>query len=189
MAVRRSFPTRSASSRICRRRSLPLSAPRSRRCAPRTSSSMCATFRTPTAMRRALTSTRSWPRSEFADRADRVIEVWNKLDCLDADARSALAGEERTNAAAPLAISATTGEGIDRLLQAIEDRLARGRSLRRTDARRRRRAGPSLALRTRRGHEPPRRRSGSASDGARCGRSDRAGQETLRLRRRRRARE
>jgi GTPase len=64
-----------------------------------------------------------------ADRADRVIEVWNKLDLLDADARSALADEGKTNAAAPLAISAVSGEGIDRLLQAIEDRLARGRSL------------------------------------------------------------
>jgi GTPase len=64
-----------------------------------------------------------------ADRADRVLEVWNKLDCLDADARYALANEERTHAAAPLAISAATGEGIDRLLAAIEDRLARGRSL------------------------------------------------------------
>jgi GTPase len=64
-----------------------------------------------------------------ADRADRVIEVWNKVDCLDADARSALAYEEETNVAPPLAVSAVTGEGIYRLLQAIEDRLARGRSL------------------------------------------------------------
>jgi GTPase len=64
-----------------------------------------------------------------ADRADRVIEVWNKLDCLDVDARSALASEARAHVAPPLAISAVTGEGIDRLLQAIEDRLARGRSL------------------------------------------------------------
>jgi GTPase len=64
-----------------------------------------------------------------ADHADRVIEVWNKIDLLDPDARSALADEEKTHAAPPLAISATTGEGIDRLLQAIEDRLARGRSL------------------------------------------------------------
>ena len=63
------------------------------------------------------------------DRADRVIEVWNKIDLLDPDGRSALADEEKTHAAPPLAISATTGEGIDRLLQAIEDRLARGRSL------------------------------------------------------------
>ena len=63
-----------------------------------------------------------------ADRADRVIEVWNKLDCLDADARSALVGENPLMTA-QLAISAATGEGIDRLLKAIEDRLARGRSL------------------------------------------------------------
>jgi GTPase len=64
-----------------------------------------------------------------ADHADRLIEVWNKIDLLDPDARSALADEEKTHAAPPLAISAATGEGIDRLLQAIEDRLARGRSL------------------------------------------------------------
>ena len=46
-----------------------------------------------------------------ADRADRVIEVWNKVDCLDADARSALADEETTDFAPRLAISATTGRG------------------------------------------------------------------------------
>ena len=64
-----------------------------------------------------------------AARADRVIEVWNKLDRLDADARSALAADEETDVAAPLAVSAVTGEGVDRLLKAIEERLARGRSL------------------------------------------------------------
>ena len=64
-----------------------------------------------------------------ADHADRLIEVWNKIDLLDADARSAVVAEEKTQAAAPLVISAVTGEGTDRLLQAIEDRLARGRSL------------------------------------------------------------
>jgi len=62
-----------------------------------------------------------------ADHADRLIEVWNKVDLLDADARAALASEQQRNAAAPLAISAVTGEGIDHLLAAIEDRLARGR--------------------------------------------------------------
>ncbi len=64
-----------------------------------------------------------------ADRADRVIEVWNKLDRLDADARAALDLEEDMRPAPPLAVSALTGEGIDRLIAAIEDRLARGRSL------------------------------------------------------------
>jgi GTP-binding protein HflX len=62
-----------------------------------------------------------------ADRADRVIEVWNKVDLLDADARAALAREQETKESSPLAISAATGEGIDHLLTAIEDRLARGR--------------------------------------------------------------
>jgi GTP-binding protein HflX len=62
-----------------------------------------------------------------ADRADRVIEVWNKVDRLDADARAVLAQEQRTKESAPLAISAATGEGLDHLLTAIEDRLARGR--------------------------------------------------------------
>ena len=61
------------------------------------------------------------------DHADRVIEVWNKVDLIGADARAGLASEQRRNAAAPLAISAVTGEGIDHLLTAIEERLARGR--------------------------------------------------------------
>jgi GTPase len=62
-----------------------------------------------------------------ADRANRVIEAWNKVDLLDADSRAALASEQETRETAPLAISAATGEGIDHLLAAIEDRLARGR--------------------------------------------------------------
>jgi GTP-binding protein HflX len=62
-----------------------------------------------------------------ADHADRVIEAWNKVDLIDADARAALASGQETNGTAPLAISAATGEGIDHLLAAIEDRLARGR--------------------------------------------------------------
>jgi GTPase len=64
-----------------------------------------------------------------SDRAHRVIEVWNKLDRLDPHARSAIADGAKTHPAASLAISAATGEGIDRLLKAIEDRLARGRPL------------------------------------------------------------
>jgi GTP-binding protein HflX len=62
-----------------------------------------------------------------ANLTDRVIEAWNKVDLLDADARDALAQEQETRDTAPLAISAATGEGIDHLLSAIEDRLARGR--------------------------------------------------------------
>ncbi len=64
-----------------------------------------------------------------SDSADRVIEVWNKLDRLDAEARAAMAEEAETQEGASLAISAATGEGVERLLKAIEERLARGRSL------------------------------------------------------------
>ena len=62
-----------------------------------------------------------------ANHADRVIEAWNKVDLLDADARAAFAQGQETRESAPLAISAATGEGIGHLLAAIEDRLARGR--------------------------------------------------------------
>ncbi|HYA73912.1 MAG TPA: GTPase HflX [Roseiarcus sp.] len=59
--------------------------------------------------------------------ADKLIEAWNKLDKLDADHRAALALGQGEGA--PIAVSALTGEGIDKLLAAIETRLARGRSL------------------------------------------------------------
>jgi GTP-binding protein HflX len=61
-----------------------------------------------------------------ANDQDRVIEVWNKLDLLDADHRAALREKTGQGEGRPLAVSALTGEGIDGLLQAIEDRLARG---------------------------------------------------------------
>ena len=88
---------------------------------------MCATFPTPTAKRRAQDVEAVLDEIGVADHADRVIEVWNKVDLLDADARAILAREQETRETAPLAISAATGEGIDHLLTAIEDRLARGR--------------------------------------------------------------
>ena len=62
-----------------------------------------------------------------AGAADKLIEVWNKLDKLDADHRAGLATGQGEGA--PIAVSALTGEGIDTLLAAIETRLARGRSL------------------------------------------------------------
>ena len=64
-----------------------------------------------------------------ANQADKVIEVWNKLDRLDGARRAMLAEEKSRGETVGLAVSALTGEGIDRLLDAIEDRLARGRSL------------------------------------------------------------
>ena len=92
------------------------------------SSCTCATSPTPIARRRAHDVEAVLDEIGVADLADRVIEAWNKVDLLDADARAALAQEQETRETAPLAISAATGEGIDHLLTAIEDRLARGRS-------------------------------------------------------------
>jgi GTP-binding protein HflX len=58
-----------------------------------------------------------------------LIEVWNKIDRLDPDARAQLenlagrrAAEER-----PVLVSAISGEGIGALGEAIETRLAAGR--------------------------------------------------------------
>jgi len=59
--------------------------------------------------------------------ADKLIEVWNKLDRLDAEHRARLALGQGLEG--PIAVSALTGEGIGTLLDAIEARLARGRSL------------------------------------------------------------
>ena len=59
--------------------------------------------------------------------ADKLIEVWNKLDRLDAEDRAGLALGQGLEG--PIAVSALTGEGIGTLLEAIEARLARGRSL------------------------------------------------------------
>jgi GTPase len=66
---------------------------------------------------------------DIAERADRVIEVWNKLDRIDKSARAILEEDQAGESSAPIAVSALTGEGIDRLILAIEDKLARGRAL------------------------------------------------------------
>jgi GTP-binding protein HflX len=60
----------------------------------------------------------------------RVVEVWNKLDKLDADHRDALRAVRDDQAKGePIAVSAITGEGLNVLLDAIEARLAAGRAL------------------------------------------------------------
>ncbi len=58
-----------------------------------------------------------------------MIEVWNKIDRLDADERSRLANiaERRSLAERPVLVSAMTGEGINALAAAIEERLSEGR--------------------------------------------------------------
>jgi GTP-binding protein HflX len=64
---------------------------------------------------------------EVADAADKTVEVYNKIDKLEAGHRAALTAEP--GEAGPVAVSALTGEGVDRLLAAIEAKLARGRRL------------------------------------------------------------
>jgi GTP-binding protein HflX len=60
-----------------------------------------------------------------------LIEVWNKLDRLDAEQRARLQNiaERRPADERPVLVSALTGQGIDTLTAAIETRLAAGRVL------------------------------------------------------------
>jgi GTP-binding protein HflX len=57
--------------------------------------------------------------------------VWNKIDRLDHDARERLANvaERRSPADRPVLVSATTGEGLEKLAAAIETRLAANREV------------------------------------------------------------
>lgn len=55
-------------------------------------------------------------------RRSQIIEVWNKLDLLDAEARAAREAQVLRKANCVL-LSAVTGEGLPLLLQMIEDRL------------------------------------------------------------------
>ncbi|MFN3548980.1 MAG: GTPase HflX [Mesorhizobium sp.] len=55
----------------------------------------------------------------------KVIEVWNKIDRLDADTRERLVLSGAADGApAPIVVSAITGEGIDALLRQVEGRLS-----------------------------------------------------------------
>jgi GTP-binding protein HflX len=55
----------------------------------------------------------------------RLIEVWNKIDRLDADGRARLKNlaERRPQDQRPVLVSALSGQGIDNLVKAIETRL------------------------------------------------------------------
>ncbi len=61
----------------------------------------------------------------------RLVEVWNKVDLLDPDARDALEQRVRSTSrdARPLVVSALTGQGVDDLLDRIERRLSAGRTV------------------------------------------------------------
>lgn len=64
-----------------------------------------------------------------AGKLGRVVEVWNKMDLLSKDERVKLAnrGARRDADKRPILLSAETGEGVDQLLQTIEDRISAGR--------------------------------------------------------------
>ncbi len=61
--------------------------------------------------------------------AERIIEVWNKADLLDADERERLANlGARSGASSPVLVSALTGEGLPALMARIEERIAKARA-------------------------------------------------------------
>jgi GTPase len=60
---------------------------------------------------------------------ERVLEVWNKIDLLDAPARERMANEARRAEAGAVLVSAVTGDGLDALRGAIETRLNRRREM------------------------------------------------------------
>ncbi|MDE2379392.1 GTPase HflX [Bradyrhizobium sp.] len=64
------------------------------------------------------------------DDSSRIIEVWNKIDRFDAEQREELQNiaARRPSDHAALLVSAETGEGVEALLAAIEERLAAKRS-------------------------------------------------------------
>src|SRR5476649_2226847 len=59
----------------------------------------------------------------------RLVEVWNKIDRLDAEARARLfnLAERQPEPRQPIPVSALGGEGVERLIAAIETRLAESR--------------------------------------------------------------
>ncbi|MEP9353404.1 GTPase HflX [Xanthobacter sp. KR7-65] len=58
----------------------------------------------------------------------RVVEVWNKIDRLSAEAHEQVENQtRRAGAGAPVAVSALTGEGTDDLLGVMERRITAGR--------------------------------------------------------------
>jgi GTP-binding protein HflX len=53
----------------------------------------------------------------------RILEVWNKIDLLDPEAREAIEGQAARANIGAVAVSAWTGEGIEPLRSAIADRI------------------------------------------------------------------
>jgi len=59
----------------------------------------------------------------------RIIEVWNKIDRLDANGRERILNlvERQPAERRPAAVSAVSGEGLEQLISAVEARLAQSR--------------------------------------------------------------
>jgi GTP-binding protein HflX len=66
-----------------------------------------------------------------ADAGSRVIEVWNKIDLLAEAERTQLMNlaERRPAGSRPVLVSAATGEGMERLTDTIEARVAESRTV------------------------------------------------------------
>jgi GTP-binding protein HflX len=60
---------------------------------------------------------------EEGERETRILEVWNKIDLLEPEAREALVGKA-TGSDDTIAVSAISGEGVDALLTEISKRLS-----------------------------------------------------------------
>lgn len=60
------------------------------------------------------------------DGHENVLEVWNKIDLLDPDALEAIRANRKDGMAAPVLVSAVTGQGVDELLKVIEQRIGSG---------------------------------------------------------------
>ena len=56
---------------------------------------------------------------------ERLVEVWNKIDLISADRRAELVNlaQRRDARSRPVLVSAATGEGVDRLIETIEERV------------------------------------------------------------------
>ncbi len=79
------------------------------------------------ARRKCTTSKRCWATSASIAGEGRLIEVWNKIDQLDADERARLGNVAERDARRPVLVSALTGEGLERLTADIENRLSASR--------------------------------------------------------------
>ena len=60
---------------------------------------------------------------------ENVLEVWNKIDLLTADALEAIRALKSVSAAGPHLVSAVTGEGLDPLLSTAEELIAGSESV------------------------------------------------------------